>query len=85
MNFIPFSYFVHKTWVRLLQYLLLTGSTLFRDFKMYNEALLGKWLWRFMNGKSNIWGRVMCTEYDEEGFGWSPTYPNGPYGLSLWR
>ena len=55
------------------------------DLKLFNEALVGKWLWRFMNEKSNLWRRVICSKYGEERRGWFPSRPNGPYGVSLWR
>jgi len=28
---------------------------------------------------------VICTKYGEEGLGWFPSRPNGPYGVSIWR
>ena len=43
-----------------------------------NEALLGKWLWRFMNDRDTLWRRVISTEYGVDGFGWYPFNPNGP-------
>ena len=64
---------------------MLEGGLRIRNLKIFNEALLGKWLWRFMNEKTNHWRRVICTKYGEERLGWFLSRPNGPYGVSLWR
>ena len=34
-----------------------------RDLRLFNEALLGKWLWRFMNEKDNLWRKVVTIKY----------------------
>jgi len=56
-----------------------------RDLCLFNEALLGKWFWRFMNEKGNLWRKVVATNYGEAGFGCFPSTPYGSYGYSLWR
>jgi len=61
------------------------GGQGFKDLKLFNEALLGKWLWRFMNEKGNLWREVLTIKYGGEGFGWSPSTLAGSYGYSLWR
>jgi len=38
-----------------------------RDLTIFNEAFLGNWLWRFMNEKSNLWRRVVCMKFGEDG------------------
>jgi len=50
-----------------------------RDLRLLNEALLGKWLWRFMNEKDNLWRKVVVMKYGTTSLGWFPSSPNGPY------
>ena len=38
-----------------------------KDIRLFNEAFLGKWFWRLMNEKNNIWRRVVTMKYDEGG------------------
>ena len=56
-----------------------------RDFRLFNKAILRKWFWRFMNGKGNLWRKVVAIKYDTTNFGWYPSLPNGSYGCNLWR
>ena len=37
-----------------------------------------------MSEKGNLWRKVVTTKYDEAGFGWFPSFPNGSYGYNLW-
>jgi len=71
-------------WNIVKQPLLLGGSGI-RDLRLFNEALLGKWLWRFMNEKGNLWRKVVTIKYGDDGFGWFPSIARGSYGYSLWR
>ena len=56
-----------------------------RDLRLFNEALLGKWLWRFLKEKDNFWRKAVATKYGEKGLGWCPSTQLGSYGYSLWR
>ena len=56
-----------------------------RDLRLFNEALLGKWLWIFLNEKGNLWREIVATKYGSTNIGWYPAMPNGAYGCSLWR
>jgi len=61
------------------------GGLSVRDRRLFNEALLGKWLWRYTNVKDSIWRRVVRIKYGGNGIGWYPSKPSGAYGQSLWR
>lgn len=49
------------------------------------EALLFKWLWRFINENGNLWKKVVTIKYGDAEFGWLFCIPNGSYGHSPWR
>ena len=40
------------------------------DLIIFNEALLGKWLWRFMNEKEKLWRAVIKANYGAQGLDW---------------
>jgi len=61
------------------------GGLDIRDLHLFNEALLSKWLWRFMNEKGNLWRKVATIKYGDDGFGWFPSIMKGSYVCSLWR
>jgi len=65
--------------------LILDGGLGVRDLRLFNEALLGKWLWRYMNEKDSLWRRVVRSKFGDNDFGWYPSKPKGAYGQSLWR
>ena len=58
---------------------LLLGGLDIRDLRLFNEALLGKWLWRFMTEKDNLWRKVVTIKYGDNGFGWFPSIVRGSY------
>ena len=35
---------------------------------LFNQALLGKWLWRFGKEATHLWRQVITTKYGEDGF-----------------
>jgi len=43
-----------------------------RDLRLFNEALLEKWFWRFMNEKGNLWRKVVAIKYGTTNFGRYP-------------
>ena len=53
-----------------------------RDLRLFNEALLGKWLWRFLNEKDNLWRKVVAIKYGTTNFGWYPSRSRGSYGCT---
>ena len=64
---------------------ILGGGLGVRDLRFFNEALLRKWLWRFLNEKGNLWREVVAVKYGTSNLGWLPSSPRANYGCSLWR
>jgi hypothetical protein len=56
-----------------------------RNLKLFNEALLGKWLWRYGLEREALWRRVVDGKYSSLESGWSTAVPHGPHGVSLWK
>ncbi len=57
-----------------------------RSFVMFNNALLGKWLWKFELERDALWCRVIVKKYGSEGGGGLLSgLVGGPYGVSLWK
>lgn len=61
------------------------GGLGIRDLITFNEALLGKWLWRFMNEKDKLWRCMIKAKYGAEGLDWIPSKYNGSCGVRLWK
>ena len=61
------------------------GGLGIKNHAVLNQALLGKWLWRFMVEQDFLWKQVIVTKYGYEAGSWSPGIANGPYGMSLWK
>jgi len=56
-----------------------------KDLRLFNKALLGKWLWWFLIKKGKLWREVVVLKYGTTNFGWFPSRSYGSYGCSLWR
>lgn len=51
----------------------------------FNQALLGKWLWRFRVEQEHCWQNIIKEKYGESQGDWSITVVRRPYGCNLWR
>ena len=47
------------------------GGLEIRKLVHFNQALLGKWLWRFGQEGTHLWRRVVATKYGEGQGGWN--------------
>ena len=56
-----------------------------KRLKAMNEALLGKWLWRFGVERDHLWRMVIAEKYGEEEGGWISKDPQCPFGITLWK
>ncbi|XP_030958992.1 uncharacterized protein LOC115980941 [Quercus lobata] len=56
-----------------------------RKIRLFNEALLGKWLWRFGIEEDALWRQVIEIKYGCMWGGWCTRAVIGPYGVGLWK
>ena len=61
------------------------GGLGIRKVRLFNEALLWKWLWRFGMERAALWRQVIEVKYGSEWGGWCTRLVNGPYGVGLWK
>ena len=62
-----------------------SGGLGIRKVILFNEDLLGKWLWRFGMERAALWRQVIEVKYGNEWGGWCTRPVNGPYGVRLWK
>ena len=62
-----------------------SGGLGIRNLRMFNKALLGKWLWRFGNEREALWRQVIVAKYGISHGGWTSGEIGGPNGVSLWK
>nr|XP_016510137.1 PREDICTED: uncharacterized protein LOC107827506 [Nicotiana tabacum] len=56
-----------------------------KDLRVFNRALLGKWLWRFGLEEHALWREVIVEKYDSTGGGWRTKAITTPFGCGMWR
>ena len=61
------------------------GDLGIRKLVHFNQALLGKWLWRFGQEGTHLWRRVIATKYGEGQGGWNTKVCRQAHGCGLWR
>jgi hypothetical protein len=62
-----------------------TGRLGIKNLILTNQALLGKWLWRFAMEKDSYWRKVVALKYGVNPGNWVSSLGRGPYGISLWK
>ena len=60
------------------------GGLGLRKIILLNEALLGKWIWRFAIEKDNLW-KVLLVKYGQEGLGWRTNEVRGTLEVGVWK
>jgi hypothetical protein len=71
-------------WSQVCQPLHLGGLGI-RNVRLFNRALLGKWLLRFGNERESLWRHVIHSKYGSLPGGWTSATIPGPYGVGLWK
>ena len=61
------------------------GGLGLRKIILLNEALLGKWIWRFAIEKDNLWKKVLLVKYGQEGLGWRTNEVRGTFEVGVWK
>uniref|UniRef100_A0A2N9GE37 Reverse transcriptase domain-containing protein n=1 Tax=Fagus sylvatica TaxID=28930 RepID=A0A2N9GE37_FAGSY len=62
-----------------------SGGLAIRNLGRFNQALLGKWLWRYGTEPEALWRRVVDVKYGSLWGGWCSKECRGPYGVGLWK
>ena len=61
------------------------GRLAIHNLRRFNQALLGKWLWRYGLEKDALWRKVVEAKYGSLRGGWCSKEVRGSYGSSLWK
>jgi hypothetical protein len=61
------------------------GGLGFRNIRIFNQALLGKWLWRYGTETDAFWRSIIFSKYGDPQGGWITREAHGPHGVSLWK
>jgi hypothetical protein len=56
-----------------------------RNLCKFNQALLGKWLWRFATEKEAFWRLVVEAKYGSLNGGWCSKEVEGSFGVGVWK
>ena len=56
-----------------------------RKIGIFNQASLGKWLWRFGNEVTRVWRQVIASKYGEASGGWCTRVVRGTHGCGMWK
>nr|CAN71342.1 hypothetical protein VITISV_002439 [Vitis vinifera] len=59
------------------------GGLGLRHLKDFNNALLGKWLWRFPLERGSFWRKVIVGKFGEKEGGWTTREVRESYGMGL--
>jgi hypothetical protein len=61
------------------------GGLGIRNLRRFNQALLGKWLWRFAMEKDALWRKVVEVKYESMAGGWCTNQVMRSYGVGVWK
>jgi hypothetical protein len=61
------------------------GGLGIRNLRRFNQALLGKWLWRFAHEEGTWWRSVLVAKYGSGWGGWRSGDVTGSHGVGLWK
>jgi hypothetical protein len=61
------------------------GGLGIRKVRKFNQALLGKWLWRYAHEEGAWWRSVLEAKYGSSRGGWRTCDISEPHGVGLWK
>jgi hypothetical protein len=61
------------------------GGLGIRNVRKFNQALLGKWLWRFAHEEGAWWRSVLVAKYGASRDGWCSCVISESHGVGLWK
>jgi hypothetical protein len=61
------------------------GGLGIRNLRIFNKALLGKWLWRYAHERGAWWKSVVDAKYGSTWASWCSLKPPGSHGVGLWK
>ena len=61
------------------------GGLGIRKVGLFNQALLGKWLWRFGKEVHRLWHQVLANKYGVDSRGWCTREVQGTHGCVTWK
>jgi hypothetical protein len=61
------------------------GGLGIRNVRIFNKALLGKWLWRYAHKREAWWKSVVDAKYGFTWAGWCSLDSLGSHGVGLWK
>ena len=61
------------------------GSLAIKNLRLFNEAFLGKWLWRYGLEREALWRQVVREKYGSMEGGWMSIHARGSHGVGLWK
>jgi hypothetical protein len=61
------------------------GGLGIRNLRRFNQALLGKWLWRYATEKEAYWRKVVEIKYGSMEGDWCTKQVERPFGVGVWK
>jgi hypothetical protein len=61
------------------------GGLGIRKVRKFNQALLGKWLWRYAHEEGAWWRSILEAKYGSSRGGWRTCDITEPHGVGLWK
>jgi hypothetical protein len=62
-----------------------SGGLGVHNFIQFNQALLGKWLWRYGREREALWRMVIEAKFKSLKGGWCSEEVSGSFGVGVWK